>query len=105
MAFTGTEDQFITLADGSTMTKNYRNTLSSAADTIAHYFSKDTINGLLNQTDCVGIRIYYALDSVGHKQLVACGVYANGNDIYTGLIADKSICCPTNCSSANPLNS
>lgn len=105
MAFTGTEDQMIPLSDASTLTKNYRNTLASPAETIAHYVSKTTLLALLNQETCVGVRIYYALDASGKKQLVLVGVNSSQNDLYTGLIADKTICCPMDCGTSNPLNS
>lgn len=104
MTFTGNEDHEITLTAASAMTKNYRDTISTG-DTIAHYLGRDAIEGILDQSDCVGIRIYYGLDSEGVKQLIFVGVLANGNDIYTGQLAERTIRCPQECSSANPLNS
>lgn len=105
MAFTGHEDQYISLDDAAQMCKNYRESQSDPMTVLAHYFSKDTISGILNQTDCVGIRVYYALDTNGKKQLVIVGVNASENDLYQGLIADRSIQCPPVCGASNPLNS
>lgn len=86
------------------MTKNYRDSVSSGA-TIAHFFGKTAIQDILDQEDCVGIRLYYGLDADGVKQIIAVGVLANENDMYTGLLAERTKRCPQDCSAANPLNS
>lgn len=104
MSFTGHEDHSITLQEASEWTANYRDA-SAAGSTIAHFFGKDAIQAILNQSNCVGIRIYYAIDDVGEKQLVLVGANAAENDLYEGLLADRGYGCPVNCSSANPLNS
>ena len=103
MAFTGNEDHSITLAAAAALTEAYRNTVSSGA-TIAHYFGKEAILAILDQQNCVGMRIYYGLNSEGVKQLVICGVNSDENDLYQGLLAEKSEICPVHCSTANPLN-
>lgn len=97
------EDHSITLADAAKMTKNYRQSVSTGA-IIAHAFGKNAIQAICNQSAAVGIRIYYALNDAGEKQLVVVGVDASGNDLYTGLLAERSLHCPDDCSSANPLN-
>ena len=84
------------------MTKNYRDTIT-AGQTIAHYFGKAAIEAILDQESCVGIRLYYGLDE-GVKQIIAVGVNANENDLYNGLLAERTIQCPQHCSAANPLN-
>ena len=104
MTFTGNEPHDITLAQASAWTKNYRNTITSS-QTIAHYFGRAAIESILAQSDCVGIREYYALDDAGAKQIIIVGVDANGNDLYNGLLAERSVKCPQDCAAANPLNS
>ena len=104
MSFTGNEDHSITLAEASAWTANYRETIP-AGDTLGNYFGGEAISAILAQTDCVGMRIYYAIDDNGKKQLVICGVDASGNDLYTGLLAERSIKNPPFPVSANPLNS
>ena len=104
MTHTGNEPHDITLSQAAAWTKNYRNTITTG-QTIAHYFGKTAILAILNQTNCVGIRHYYALDDSGNKQIIATGVDANGNDLYNGLLAERSLTCPLDCSSNNPLNS
>lgn len=101
--FTGNEDHDISLSAASAMTKNYRETISTGG-VIAHYIGKSDLIELLNQTNCVGMRIYYGLDN-GAKELVFVGVNASGNDLYTGKLLDRTIKCPQDCSAANPLNS
>lgn len=103
MAFTGNEDHSIPLATASEWTKNYR--LANPNQINGHYFGKDAIQAILAQNNCVGIRIYYALNEAGVKQLIITGVDANENDLYNGLLAERSIQCPPTCGVSNPLNS
>lgn len=104
MPFTGNEDHAITLAEAAALTAAYRDTVPTTA-TIAHYFGKDAILELLAQENAVGLRIYYGIDTAtGEKKLVITGVDADENDLYQGLLLDKSLPCPETCSSANPLN-
>lgn len=102
--FTGNENHDIPLSEAAEWTKNYRDTIAPD-DTISHYFGKAAIQAILNQDGCVGIRIYYALDNTGQKQLIVVGANAARNDLYTGLLAERSIRCPQDCPAANPLNS
>lgn len=104
MSFTGNEDHDFPLQTASEWTANYRNSNPSTA-TIAHYFGKTAIQNIFNQNGCVGMRIYYALDDSGNKQLIIVGVDSDGNDLYNGLLAERSFRCPSVCSSSNPLNS
>ncbi|MFA9219999.1 MAG: hypothetical protein ACEQSL_02310 [Sediminibacterium sp.] len=104
MTFTGNEGAVITLSDGSTMTADYRATISTG-DTIALAVGKNLLNSILQQTGCMGIRMYFALDEDGNKQLVLVGVDANGDDMTAGVIVDKLSPCPKTCSTKNALNS
>jgi hypothetical protein len=104
MSFTGNENHDISLQEAAAMTKNYRD--ANPPDAIlGHFFGMNSINAILAQTGCVGIRIYYALNTDGVKQLVVTGVNASGNDLYEGLLAERSYNCPPQCSATNPLNS
>jgi hypothetical protein len=104
MEFTGNESEQITLATAAEWTKNYRSTIPSG-ETLGHFFGMNMINSILAQTGVVGIRMYYALDNNGAKQLIMVGTDANQNDLYEGIIADKSTSCPPFCGGGNPLNS
>ncbi len=46
-----------------------------------HAFSRDHLERILGQPGCEGIRIYYALDDAGHRELVILGIDADRNDI------------------------
>lgn len=104
MTYTGNEDHSISLPDASTMTQRFRNTITPGA-TIAEYFGADAINNILAQTDCVGIRVYYGLDSANVPNLVILGVDTNGDDLYFGLLAENGKKCPPSCATGNLLNS
>lgn len=101
MAFNGTEGGPITLAAAAAMTACYRKLHPN--ETEAHFFGKNNINALLNQTGCVGVRVYYGDKPEGGKELILVGVDANENDMLE-LIMDLGVPCPTACSNGNPLN-
>lgn len=96
MAFDGKEGEQISLAEAAALTANYRNG-DHAYGYRAQYIGKNIISNILGQTGCVGIRAYYAEDTDGNKQLVFVGVNAEGNDMTTGIIGDRTVGCPTNC--------
>jgi hypothetical protein len=105
MSFTGHEDHDISLLDAATMTANFRSTQTGSSYIKAEFFGKDAIAAILNQDDCVGIRIYYALDDAGVPKLVIVGVNADEDDLYDGLIAERGSVCPPACANNNsPLN-
>lgn len=60
-------------------TGNYRK-MNDKTVTTAHFFGRKTIEKILSQRDCTGIRIHYAIDDRGHKQLILSGVDHLGKD-------------------------
>lgn len=104
MSFNGNEGEFITLREGSEMTKRYRNTIQPG-DVIGVFMGKDKIKEILAQNECVGIRFYFAKDENNENTLVVVGADSNQNDLVNGLIADKLRKCPIICSDLNSLNS
>lgn len=104
MSFNGTEGSFVTLREASGWTANYRATISSG-DIIAHFVGSEKVKAILDQEDCVGIRIYYGIDDDGKKNLILVGASADGNDMVDGLIVEKVVACPPICSNSNALNS
>lgn len=103
MAFDGTEGGEIELQTASEWTKNYRKKFPREIK--ARFFGKDIINDILDQTGCMGIRIYYALDGSDNKELILAGAKANEDDMETGVLAEFSVPCPTYCGTHNDLNS
>jgi len=105
MAFDGSEGGTIPIATAAAWTANFRATITPASPIIAQYFGEDIIQSILDQSGCVGIRFYYAIDGGGKNTLIMVGVDTDENDMISGIVADFSMPCPTACSSANVLNS
>jgi hypothetical protein len=103
--FTGTENNEISYNDAATLTENYRNANAGSDYIKGEYFSKSSIQALLEQEGCVGVRIYYGLDENNIQKLVIVGVLSNEDDIVTGLILEHGRLCPPQCGSSNNLNS
>lgn len=104
MSFNGNESSPIDLTDAEAWTENYRNSVTPGT-TKAHFFGKNKLMTILNQTGCMGIRAYYAIDNNGDKQLVLVGANADEQDMYEGVILDRATPCPTSCDQNSPLNS
>jgi hypothetical protein len=102
MAFDGREGGEITLNAGAALTEEHRSTYPNARK--GQFFGKDILNEILNQTGCMGIRIYYGVDENGKRELVLVGADADENDM-TNLVADMGEPCPTRCGTRNDLNS
>jgi hypothetical protein len=109
VTFNGSEGDPLDLSLAKKWTANYRATLKSNNDVQAHFFGAEIIQQILQQPGSVGMRIYYALDDKGAKQLLLVGVDAQGNNILSnntfntlesggdGLVADFSFPCPSTC--------
>jgi len=102
MAFNGTEGGEITLSAGAALTSAYRK--ENPGKTKGHFFGRDILVQILEQEDCMGIRMYYGIGESGEKELVLVGADADENDL-TELVADLSLPCPGMCGAANALNS
>jgi hypothetical protein len=104
MSFNGNEGDYITLEEGAAMTASYRSSVQPGTVT-GQFVGKEKLIQILNQPNCVGIRMYYGLDEFNENSIVAVGVDSNENDITNGHIIDRFIKCPPRCSKRNPLNS
>ncbi len=106
MVLTGSEDNEITFEEGAVMTSEYRSTVP-AGSIIANCYSRDSIQKLLDQPGCKGIRAYFALNADKLPCLVIVGVNESGNDQIGPNFdcMDNSFGCPDNCSEPNILNS
>ncbi|OGC89550.1 MAG: hypothetical protein A2W25_14385 [candidate division Zixibacteria bacterium RBG_16_53_22] len=103
MQFTGQENHSIDLDDAAKMTANYRNAHEPGA-LLGGYFSLEGIKKILDQSNCVGIRIYNALSDDGDEHFVLVGVKSDGEDLHGGEIAEIEYQCPPYCPTASPLN-
>lgn len=104
MSFTGNEEQSISLGDAAKLTENYRESVATGS-ILGGYFSKGAIEKIIDQSQCVGFRYYYAKMEDGTPAMVLVGVKSNQDDLYNGEIMEHSVGCPPFCSSPNPLNS
>ena len=92
---------FISKTEAKALTERYRNENPSGS-TVSHGFGITKLNEVLEQTDVVGIRIYYGISQNGanndNKELIIVGVDSNNRDILdTGKILDISRPCPPFC--------
>ncbi|MCC9135453.1 hypothetical protein ACFSKU_13925 [Pontibacter silvestris] len=98
--YDGTEGAPIELAQAAKWTKNFREKIKDAEESEkikAHFFGRDILKKILEQEDCMGIRMYYAKDDAGQKQLILVGATAEGEDMVNGIVADMSKVCPPDC--------
>lgn len=70
---------------------------------IAISFAKESIERVLYQEGCRGIRCYFASNSSGTLSLVLTGYDKNGNDLLSE-VATPGVSCPPFCSNQNDLN-
>ena len=71
----------------------------------AAFVGIETLNLILNQNDCIGVRIYNGYDTdLGRMAPVLVGVDAAGKDMATGVILDRLKLCPEYCDTSSPLN-
>jgi hypothetical protein len=100
--FTGDEGEEISLVTASEWTANYRT--ENPGEIKAYFYGNIILQAILDQEEAVGMRIYYAIDDNGVKQMVLVGVDSNGNDLTSGIVADRGAPCPTYCDADSPLN-
>lgn len=99
--YSTTTGEFITEEEAAAMTALYRT--KNPSKVRAYFLGKDKLQQLMDQEDVVGLRIYNGINSEGKQQVVVVGAKSNGNDVLT-LILDRSLECPSACSTPNVLN-
>jgi hypothetical protein len=103
MPYTGQEDHSISLSDAIAMTANYRNSASGSSPFLGGYFGKTSIEAILGQQGCVGIRIYNAKAASGASNYVIVGVNSSGEDMEDDNLAEHGVGCPPFCASHSKL--
>jgi hypothetical protein len=73
MPFKPDQDHSINLAQASIITKAYRD--ANINPIIGGFFGKDAIQAILNQTDCVGLKFYFAIENGKSYKSVLCVAY------------------------------
>lgn len=99
---TGSENHAISLTDAIDLTRNYRNG-AIPGSTLAEAFGKNAIQDLLNQADCVGLKVYFGRRTDGVQVLVMVGVSSTGMDLVNGSLVETGWPCPPICDSTSPL--
>jgi hypothetical protein len=93
--YDGSDSGPIDLATAQLWTQNFQNA-SAPGEVRSHYFGRNIIDQVLAQPGCKGIRIYYALNDQGAKELVIAGVNGTGGTLKF-VLADASYPCPPIC--------
>ncbi len=93
--FDGSEGSFISLVEAKAKTRRHRAKMSPK-DLKAFFFGKDKLKEILNQKDCVGLRVYYGANADQTPELVIVGVTEDMNDISTKIL-DRAFPCPPYC--------
>lgn len=102
MKITGKEGGPIDRAKAKRWTANYRE--RGRGKTNSHLFGAETVKSLLDQKDCVGLRIYYALNDEGEQQLLLVATDSEGNDLKESEVLDFSSACPPDCTGGGDLD-
>jgi hypothetical protein len=107
-SFSPTTGSFITLTLGQTMVADWITLQSDMSLSIneanpkASAFGADRIQEILDQTGCVGIRIYNGYYDY-KRRFVLVGVDEDGNDMTSGRILEFSNPCPPYCAPSTSL--
>ena len=100
---TGQENQYVTVAEASQLTRNYRDTIEQG-DLKGAFFGSGIYRKILAQDGCVGIHIYHGVHNDGSRTFVLVGVDEYGFDLVSGIVGQMSWGCPPWCYVFGPLN-
>lgn len=92
----------ITLDEAITYTHSFQKRQPEAIKSF--FVDTEMLNRILEQEDCVGIRIYNGDEPVTNKEnRVLVGVDKDGEDMSNGIIVEELSPCPVHCPKASPL--
>jgi hypothetical protein len=99
---TGHEDFNTTLTNAIQLPHNFQASVPNDATLVlGEYFGRDAIMALLNQPNCVGVRIYLGRKSNGKLATVLVGVSGDGHDLTNGPMLENGYPCPPICDSSS----
>lgn len=101
MSFNGNEGTQVTLQEGGEYTLRYR--AANPGSVKGVFFGRDHIEQILAQSNCKGLRMYFAKNPDGSPTLVVVGADSDQND-QLDLIFENLQPCPDKCGSSNLLN-
>ena len=93
--FTGKEDHTITLADAMFFMQEFRAT-AEQTEPLGGYFGGEAVQEILAQKDAVGLRYYYGKNE-DKRIVILVGTDAQGNDMWSGKLAEYALSCPPWC--------
>lgn len=93
--FDGNEGTVISKATASAMNAAWRANHKNEIKGV--FYGKNKLKDILDQTDCMGIRVYFSELPTGAMTAVLVGVKADESDMENGIILDYGKGCPTNC--------
>jgi hypothetical protein len=83
--FTGKEGKFMPEAQLKKWIQNHE----THNEIKGHFVGREIITNILSHPDCMGIRVYYAINDKGDKTLVVVGSDAKGKDIWPSTSGGK----------------
>jgi hypothetical protein len=92
-----TNSHVITLDQAQTMTHAFQNAAQFQGLTVASMIDKEAYQLIMDQSDCVNIRTYFALNDDDKLTIVVVGVDASGADMTDGVLLNRALNCPTTC--------
>lgn len=100
---TGHENHAIALTDASKLTANFR-AAAAPGGVLGEAFGRDAVLSVLNQANCVGMRIYYGRKNDSTPVLILVGLDGSGSDLTSGVILETGYPCPPLCGLSSPLS-
>ncbi|MBA4153723.1 hypothetical protein [Flavobacterium sp.] len=102
MAIDKNTGEVITLKVAVNYTYSFQNENPNAIKSF--FVGKEKLDRILEQEDCIGIRIYNGNDTETNKEnRVLVGVDKDGEDISGGVIVEELSPCPSHCPKSSPL--
>ncbi len=102
MSVTPNSGTVISLVEAQALVNKFRSKFPNEIK--ASFAGKNKVNLILEQPDCIGIRIYNGYDqALGRFAPVIVGVDASGKDMTNGVIIDRLDPCPSVCDPTSPL--
>jgi hypothetical protein len=95
-------DHRISLPDAAALTKRYQ--AANPKGVKAGAFHADQVLAMLKQSGCVGMRVYYGLNSDASSTLVLTAIDSADNDLVNGTLLQIVFPCPPYCGGGNALN-
>lgn len=102
MEINNTSGEIITLEEAKQYTHSFQKLYPNEKK--AFFVGKENLLKILEQPDCLGIRIYNGYnDDENTSNKVLIGVDSNGDDMIDGIILEKLVPCPPICSGSGGL--